>query len=86
MGFVGISFFLMGAFGDDAVTNSRLYGNRTSGGLLDAVGRDRAVSAQVMIWRAVQGRMPPNAKAANNDKATANMRSEPSSNGAGKTV
>ena len=38
--------------------NSRLCGNRTSGGLLDAVGRDRAVSAQV-VYKLDISKLPP---------------------------
>jgi hypothetical protein len=44
--------FLVGDCRGRCRDNSRLCGNRTSGGLLDAVGRDRAVSAQVMIGAA----------------------------------
>ena len=36
------------------------------------MGRDGAVGAEVMTGPAVQGRIPPNAEAANNDKAVAN--------------
>jgi len=38
--------------------NSRLRGNRTSGGLLDAVGRDGAVSAQV-VHKLDMSKLPP---------------------------
>jgi hypothetical protein len=49
MGFVGICVFLVGDVGDDAVTVLDYVAIGLLAVCLDAAGRDRAVSAQVMI-------------------------------------